>query len=174
MAVALLAGGGCDAGATTATPRITPGASATPREVNIVMRDYGYVPAVVDLVPGETVMLHVINGGLETHEAVIGDLDAQLAWEAAEAVTVDRPPGPTPVVASPEGFQGVRAVAGSGQRQDIGWTVPADPSAPGGWFVGCHIPGHWQKGMVVPVRFVGADGVPLGTPPPLPGASTGG
>jgi uncharacterized cupredoxin-like copper-binding protein len=139
--------------------------------VNIVMRDYGYVPPVVDLVPGETVTLHVVNGGLETHEAVVGDAGAQLAWEAAEAAVADHPPGPTPVVADPASFDGVRAVVGSGQRVDVTWTVPPDASsAAAGWFVGCHIPGHWQKGMVVPVRFVGTGGVPLGTPPALPAA----
>ena len=119
--------------------------------------------------PGETVVLHVINGGLEIHEAVFGDIDDQLAWEAAEEATVGAPPGPDAVRRRPEGFDGVRVVVGSGQRVDVAWTVPADAaSAAGGWFVGCHIPGHWQKGMVVPVRFVGPDGVPLGTAPPLP------
>jgi uncharacterized cupredoxin-like copper-binding protein len=159
-------------GGAPATPPITPGASAAPRDVNIVMRDYGYVPAIVDLVPGETVTLHVINGGLEIHEAVLGDMDQQLAWEAAEAAKAEHPPGPTPEVPVPAGFTGTRVVVGSGQRLDVVWTVPADaPAAAGGWFVGCHIPGHWAKGMVVPVRFVGPGGVPLGTPPAVPGAS---
>jgi uncharacterized cupredoxin-like copper-binding protein len=165
----------CASSGAAGTPAITPGASATPRDVNIVMRDYGYVPPVVDLVPGETVTLHVINGGLEIHEAVVGDLEAQLAWEDAEAATIDHPPGPTPVVPPPEGFTGTRVVVGSGQRLDVTWTVPADATAaPGGWFVGCHIPGHWAKGMVVPVQLVEAGGVPLGTPPSLPGSSPAG
>jgi FtsP/CotA-like multicopper oxidase with cupredoxin domain len=168
VALALAA---CGGGTAPATPPITPGASATPREVNIVMRDYGYVPPVVDLVPGETVTLHVVNGGLEIHEAVVGDLESQLAWEAAEDAVADHPPGPTPVVAEPAGFTGTRIVVGSGQRLDVTWTVPADAdAAPGGWFVGCHIPGHWQKGMVVPVQFVAPGGAPIGTPPALPGA----
>jgi uncharacterized cupredoxin-like copper-binding protein len=172
MAILSLLAAACASGGAQATPAITPGASATPRDVNIVMRDYGYVPPVVDLVPGETVTLHVINGGLEVHEALVGDLDAQLAWEEAEAATIDHPPGPTPFVPPPEGFDGTRIVVGSGQRQDVVWTVPPDaPDASGGWFVGCHIPGHWAKGMVVPVRFVGAGGTPLGTPPSLPGSS---
>ena len=51
-------------------------------------------PTTLDLVPGETVLLHVINGGLEVHEAVIGDAAVQDAWEAAEAATVGAPPGP--------------------------------------------------------------------------------
>jgi uncharacterized cupredoxin-like copper-binding protein len=174
LAVTILAAavGACGSGGPPATPPITPGASTTPRDVNIVMREYGYVPQVVDLVPGETVVFHVLNGGLETHEAVVGDLEAQLAWEDAERATIDHPPGPTPFVPPPEGFDGTRIVAGSGQRLDVTWTVPADaPDAAGGWFVGCHIPGHWAKGMVVPVRFVRPGGTPLGTPPSLPGAS---
>ncbi|MEO5966130.1 MAG: hypothetical protein ABIR11_11745 [Candidatus Limnocylindrales bacterium] len=174
LAVMTLALAACGGGSAPATPPITPGVSAAPREVNIVMRDYAYVPSVVDLVPGETVTLHVVNGGLEIHEAILGDMDAQLAWEAAEGATVDHPPGPTPVVPDPPGFVGTRVVVGSGQRVDVTWTVPLDAAAAtSGWFVGCHIPGHWAKGMVVPVRFVGAGGTPLGTPPPLPFPSVG-
>ena len=164
----------CDA-APAPTPPIEPGTGAAPREVNIVARDYAYVPSVVDLVPGETVVLHVVNGGLDIHEAIVADLDDQLAWEAAEAPHADPPPGPTPTVDEPAGWQGVRAVTESGERVDITWTVPADAAAaPGGWFVGCHIPGHWARGMVVPVRFVDEEGVPLASPPPVPGASGGG
>ncbi len=166
---------GCGSGAPDTTPPITPGTASAPREVNIIERDYGYSPSVVDLVPGETVILHVINGGLETHEAVLGSLDDQLAYETAEAATVGSPPGATPAIASPVGFDGIRVVAGSGQRVDVTWTVPADAAAAAtGWFVGCHIPGHWAKGMVVAIRFIGPDGRPLGTPPPLPIPSPGG
>ncbi|HEY6570459.1 MAG TPA: hypothetical protein VIZ22_09225 [Candidatus Limnocylindrales bacterium] len=159
----------CDVGAPAATPPITPGTSGSPREVNVVTRDYAFVPSIVDLAPGETVLLHVINGGLERHEAVFGSFGDQLAWETAEAATVGAPPGPTPFVPTPPGFDGVRVVVGSGERVDVTWTVPADATvAPGGWFVGCHIPGHWQKGMVAPIRLVGPDGRPLGTPPAMP------
>jgi uncharacterized cupredoxin-like copper-binding protein len=164
----------CDTGSPAGTPPITPGTSAAPREVNVVARDYAFVPPVVDLVPGETVLLHVVNGGLETHEAVIGTLGAQLAFEAAETVTAERPPGPTPAISPPPGFDGTRVVVGSGQRVDLTWTVPSDAVADaGGWFVGCHIPGHWQKGMVVPVRLVGAGGLPLASPPALPSTGPG-
>lgn len=174
LLVALVAGG-CTADEPAATPPITPGTSAAPREVNIVAREYTYVPSVVDLVPGETVVLHVVNAGLEVHEAVIGDMGAQLAWEAAEAATADHPPGPTPFVPTPSGFDGVRAVVGSGQRQDVTWTVPDDAAqAAASWFVGCHIPGHWAKGMVVPVRFVNEGGLPVTTAPAgSPGAPAG-
>ena len=75
--------------------------------------------------PGETVLLHVINGGLEVHEAVIGDAAVQDAWEVAEAATVGAPPGPTPVVSVPPDVAGIRIVVRSGERVDLVWTVPA-------------------------------------------------
>lgn len=163
LAAAVLAAA-CDSGP-VATPPVRPGTGAAPREVNVIARDYTYVPSTVDLVPGETVVLHVLNGGLETHEAIVGDMAAQLAWEDAEAAVADHPPGPTPFVPPPPGFDGVRAVAGSGELVDVTWTVPAD-AASSAWFVGCHIPGHYGKGMVVPVRFLGPDGLPLTSPVP--------
>ena len=141
---------GCDGGTSAATPSISPGSSASPREVNIVAKDYSFIPSVVDLVPGETVLIHLVNGGLVTHEAVIGDQSVQDAWEIAEAATADAPPGPTPLVGVPSGVGGLRLVATSGQRQDVLYTVPTA----GRLIVGCHIPGHYAKGMYVPVRFV--------------------
>ena len=165
----------CETGVPGATPPITPGTGSSPRTVNIVARDYAYVPTTVDLVPGETVTLQVINGGLVIHEAIVSDLEDQMAWEAAEAAAADPPPGPTPFVPPPPGFEGTRIVVESGQRLDVTWTVPSDAaSTPGGWFVGCHIPGHWAKGMVVPVRFVDPAGVPLASVPPVPSSASEG
>ena len=147
----------CDAGAPPATPPISPGTVAAPREVNIIAKDWQFLPDPVDLVPSETVLLHIVNGGLEIHEVVIGDATVQEAWERAEAVAADPPPGPTPVVSVPPELAGLRVVVPSGQRIDVEWTVPAAlPSAgsASAFAVGCHIPGHWAKGMVVPIRFV--------------------
>lgn len=171
-AILLVTLAACGSDTPGATPKVVPGSSAAPREVNIVMRDYAYVPSVVDLVPGETVVLHVINGGLEIHEAILGNMDDQLAWESAEAATVGAPPGPTPFVPDPSGFDGLRVVAGSGQRLDVTWTVPVTAAdAKGGWYVGCHIPGHWAKGMVVPVRWLDASGNPIAPAPAVPSPS---
>jgi uncharacterized cupredoxin-like copper-binding protein len=154
-AVALVAG--CDAGTPPATPPISPGTVAAPREVNIIAKDWQFLPDPVDLVPGETVLFHIVNGGLEIHEVVIGNAAVQDAWERAEAAVADPPPGPTPVVSVPPELTGLRVVVPSGQRIDVEWTVPAALSSGGsasGLSVGCHIPGHWAKGMVVPIRFV--------------------
>lgn len=160
LALAALLVLGCGAGTPSGTPPIVPGGSAAPREVNIIAKDYAFLPDAVDLVPGETVLLHVINGGLEVHEAVIGDAAVQDAWEVAEAATEGAPPGPTPIVSVPPDVAGLRIVVRSGERVDLVWTVPAivgdQASAVGGpsWVVGCHIPGHWAKGMQIPVRWV--------------------
>lgn len=151
----------CGSDAPTGTPPISPGTVAAPRELNVIMKDYSYLPPVIDVVPGETVLLHVVNGGLEIHEVVIGNLAVQDAWEVAEAATVGAPPGPTPVVTVPAGLEGIRIVARSGERVDATWTVPSAPAAGGSrepLIVGCHIPGHWAKGMQAPVRFVAAGG----------------
>ncbi len=146
---------GCDGGSRVSAPPLVPGGSAAPREVNIIAKDYTFLPDALDLAPGETVLLHVINGGLEVHEVVIGDALVQDAWEAAEAATVGAPPGPTPVVSVPPDVAGIRMVVRSGERVDLVWTVPAAPPA-SAWVVGCHIPGHWDRGMRIPVEWVGA------------------
>ncbi len=156
---------GCAADQPPATPSIVPGSSGAPREVNLIARDYSFQPPSLDLVPGETILLHVINGGLEVHEAVLGNASVQDAWEVAEAATVGSPPGPTPVVTVPADVAGVRVVVKSGQRMDIVWTIPSDaPSSPTPWLVGCHIPGHWAKGMQIPIHWVTgpAAGQPVG------------
>jgi uncharacterized cupredoxin-like copper-binding protein len=146
---------GCEAGAPPVTPPILPGVSGAPREVNLIAKDYSFLPDALDLAPGETVLLHVINGGLEVHEAVIGDAAVQDAWEVAEAATAGAPPGPTPVVSVPPGVGGIRIVVKSGERVDLVWTVPeVSPTAV--WQVGCHIPGHWERGMQIPVRWTGS------------------
>jgi uncharacterized cupredoxin-like copper-binding protein len=144
----------CEAGPPPATPPISPGDSSAPREVNIIAKDWEFLPNPVDLVPGESVLFHVVNGGLEIHEMVIGDAEVQDAWEKAEAATVGHPPGPTPVVSVPPDVAGLRVVVASGQRVDVAWTVPPVEAGDATLMIGCHIPGHWAKGMVVPVRFV--------------------
>ncbi len=144
---------GCDAGPPPATPPIRPGASGAPREVNIVMKDWLFLPDPVDVVPGETVLFHLVNGGLEVHEAVIGNEAVQDAWEAAESAAANPPPGPTPVVSVPPDVQGFRVLVASGQRVDVVWTVPADPAVVAGLVLGCHIPGHWAKGMHAAIRI---------------------
>ena len=157
LVVALASLGACEAGMAPPTPPVVAGASDAPREVNLIARDYSFQPATLDLVPGEKILLHVINGGLEVHEAIIGDEAVQDAWEGAEAAVAGAPPGPTPVVSVPPEVAGLRIVVRSGERVDVVWTVPSVQAGgrPPAFIVGCHIPGHWERGMQVPVRWVG-------------------
>jgi uncharacterized cupredoxin-like copper-binding protein len=141
----------CEAEADGPTPLPTPGTPAQPREVNLIAREYAFSPATVDLVPGETVVLHLINAGLDVHEAVIGQAAIQEAWEAAEAAVAGAPPGPTPLASVAPQVAGLRLVVRSGERADATWTVP---STVGAMVVGCHIPGHWARGMSVPIRVI--------------------
>lgn len=154
---------------------IVAGSSAAPREINLIARDYAFIPGQVELVPGETILLHVINGGLVVHEAIIGDAAVQEAWEAAESAVAGAPPGPTPVVTVPSELEGLRVVVASGERVDVTWTVPLDVVTPTGpaagqtgtaWFVGCHIAGHLANGMQVPIEWV----TPQPQPPTTPSA----
>jgi uncharacterized cupredoxin-like copper-binding protein len=137
----------------TPPPISQPGTSERPREVNLIARDYSFDPPELRLIPGETVLLHAVNAGLDVHEAVIGGPDVQAAWEHAEAATAGAPPGPTPVVSVPPDVAGLRVVVESGGRRDVLYTVPATEDA---LSVGCHIPGHYARGMTIPVRLVEA------------------
>ena len=147
----------CEAGPPPATPPISPGTVGAPREVNIIAKDWQFLPDPVDFAAGEIVILHLVNGGLEIHEFVIGGGAVQQAWEDAEAASANHPPGPTPVVSVPPELTGLRVVVPSGQRVDVTWTVPADAangSSSETLLIGCHIPGHWAKGMVAAIRIV--------------------
>jgi hypothetical protein len=157
LAVVVVVLSACEAGPPPITPAPVAGTPDAPRDVNLIAKDYIFQPATLDLIPGETVMLHVINGGLEIHEAVIGDGEVQAAWERAEAATVGGPPGPTPVVSVPPEVSGLRVVVRSGELVDVRWTVPDDvggASVSTGWTVGCHIPGHLANGMSIPIRWL--------------------
>ena len=164
LAVGLFAGACADTSREAPATPIVPGSVVSPREVNLIARDYAFVPDALELVPGETIVLHVVNAGLVVHEAVIGDESVQDAWETAEAAVAGAPPGPTPVVSVPFAVAGVRVVVRSGERVDVTITVPGnagsaegsgeDAASGPGWLVGCHIPGHFARGMQVPVRWV--------------------
>ena len=153
LAIAVVA---CDASAATPTPPIVPGGSGAPREVNIIAKDYAFLPDALDLVAGETVLLHVINGGLEVHEAVIGDARGPGRLGGGRGGHGRIAPGPDPGrhasrPASPGCGSSSSPVSGSTWSGRSRRTAP--PSATP-WVVGCHIPGHWARGMQIPVRWV--------------------
>jgi hypothetical protein len=153
----------CGEASVPATPAITPGTGASPRQVNVILKDYVFVPGIVDLVPGETITLNVVNGGLDVHELVVGPAPVQAAWEASEERAANPPPGPTPAVSVAPGLEGLRVVVESGATETVTYEVPDDIGQQ--LLLGCHISDHWERGMAGAVRFVGPGGAPIDNAP---------
>ena len=131
--------------------------------MNIIAKDYSFLPDSLDLVPGETVLLHVINGGLVVHEAVIGD--ASVPERLGGGRGRDRERAARSDAARQRPARRVRDPdrgRAPAQRVDLAWTVPPGVAAPGAspWIVGCHIPGHWERGMQIPVHWVASGTTP--------------
>jgi uncharacterized cupredoxin-like copper-binding protein len=125
----------------------TPGA---PRAVTVIMRDYRFDPTPIVLVPGETVSLTVLNGGLVEHELTLGDEAVQTAWSAADAAATPPAPFATPPPAQvPPGTGGLRVLLGSGEEATVIYTVPTT----GALALLCHLPGHVERGMVGAVEL---------------------
>ena len=134
-----------------ATPAVAPmapstaGTADTPREINVIMRDYLFEPDPIVLHPGETVRFNVINAGLLAHEFVLGDAAVQAAWASAEAAAT--PPGftatPPPVSLPPE-QAGLRILLESGASASAVYEVPDGLALE----LACQIPGHVAQGMV--------------------------
>ncbi|HEY8168028.1 MAG TPA: hypothetical protein VIF84_04880 [Candidatus Limnocylindrales bacterium] len=132
------------------TEPTVPGTSASPRVVNVVMRDYLFEPDPIVLVPGETVRFNVVNAGLLAHEFVLGDAAVQAAWAKAEAAAT--PPGFTatpPPVSLPPDVGGLRLFVESGATATADYTVPDGQLLE----LACQIPGHIAQGMVGSVEL---------------------
>lgn len=152
LALGLVLLGAALAGAPAPAPQITkPGTVDSPRVVNVILRDYRFDPTPLYLVPGETVRLNVVNGGMVEHELVLGDASVQEAWSTADAVAT--PPAPfatSPPASVPADTGGLRILLGSGGSTSVDYTVPAA----GGLKLACHLPGHVEEGMVGEVMLV--------------------
>ncbi len=154
LALAIAAAAAACATGPAATPPIRAGTPAAPREVNVILRDYTFVPTPIDLVPGETVRFFVINGGMVAHEFVLGPQDVQDAWARADAAATPPIFGATPPPASvPPGTGGVRILLDSGRSATFLYRVPTDAPP----LLECHVPGHLERGMVGAIRFVSSN-----------------
>ena len=92
-------------------------------------------------------LLHVVNGGLEIHELVIGDQAVQDAWEAAEARgdrRAARPDARRERAAGRRRHPGRRPVRASASTSPGRCRPTAADVAR--LLLGCHIPGHWAEG----------------------------
>ena len=126
------------------------GTTDLPRDVTVIMRDYRFDPTPVVLVPGETVRLTILNGGLVDHELTLGDEQVQAAWARADAAATPPAPFATPPPASvPPGTGGLRVLLGSGEQARVPYRVPEG----GALQLVCHLPGHVERGMVGAVEL---------------------
>lgn len=129
----------------------SPGTAQSPRELNVILRDYRFDPTPLYLYAGETVRLHVVNGGMVEHELVLGDSQVQAAWAQADAAAVPPAPFATPPVASaPAGTGGIRVLLPSGGATSVVYVVPAT----GQLEMVCHLAGHAERGMIGRVTLV--------------------
>lgn len=153
LAISLVLLGAAIAGAPGPTPAAStqPGTAASPREVNVIMRDYHFDPTPLYLYPGETVRMNVVNAGMIEHELVLGDAAVQQAWLEADALATPPAPFATAPPASVEpGVGGLRIFLASGASTSVVYEVPQT----GGLQMLCHIPGHLEKGMAADVVLV--------------------
>jgi uncharacterized cupredoxin-like copper-binding protein len=166
--VALAAGCGDDGGGGDDEAGLSAGATATtaggPRTVPVVMTDNAFSPARVEVAAGETVTFAFRNEGSVTHDAVVGDAEAQAEHEdemrAAEAGAGDHTTDGTDAMEGMgHGDEAGGDEAGGAAGEEAAITV--EPGATGelthtfaggeGLLVGCHEPGHYDAGMRIDV-----------------------
>ena len=169
---ALAAGCGDDGDGGDDETGLSAGATATtaggPRTVAVVMTDNAFSPARVEVVAGETVTFAFLNEGTVTHDAVVGDAEAQAEHEdemrAAEAGGGDHA---TDGTGGTGGTGGTDAMDGMDHGDEAGGdagdeaAITVEPGATGelthtfaggeGLLIGCHEPGHYDAGMRIDV-----------------------
>ena len=111
-----------------------PGTTEDPRTIEITALDeLAYEPASIEVELGETVRFVVTNDGEADHEFVVGDMEMQ---EMAEEQAMDGMHGHAEAMAS--------VALDPGETAET--TVTFDE--PGELFYACHLPGHYEGGMV--------------------------
>lgn len=121
---------------------------ATPRTVEIEMRDIAFAPDSVDVEQGETVRFVFTNAGTAAHDAFVGDEAAQADHEME-------------MNGSGGGDMGGNAGHGSSGTDGEGTAITVEPGETaeliytfddaGEMLIGCHQPGHYEAGMMVTI-----------------------
>jgi uncharacterized cupredoxin-like copper-binding protein len=113
------------------------GTDASGRVIRLSIDAYRFVPDHVDVNVGETVRFVVMNPTDMAHEVYIGTPAEQAADEAARASTA---PMQQPNVTTQYGY-GAYLAAFSTVEFDYHFSNGDEV------MIGCHLPGHWAKGM---------------------------
>ena len=123
---------GCAAGGSAAAP-------GEPRIIDITIDGYHFVPDHFAVHRGESVRFLVSNPDRIGHELFIGTIEEQAARRGTEATS----PSDTSDVAH-FGY-GIYLPALTDGEFDYVFSAESD------LLIGCHIPGHWEHGMVATI-----------------------
>ncbi|MGI8708936.1 MAG: cupredoxin domain-containing protein [Actinomycetota bacterium] len=111
------------------------------REIAVLMGEQFFDPDHITVNAGETVRFVFTNEGEVPHEAVIGDMEAQMDHEAEMAKHMEEDEGAEPGEVEVE----------PGETASLEYTF----SDPGTFLIGCHEPGHWDAGMKATIGVEG-------------------
>ncbi|MEW6473914.1 MAG: plastocyanin/azurin family copper-binding protein [Actinomycetota bacterium] len=112
------------------------GSTAEPsRTVDVVMKEFAYEPASVDVKAGETVKFVFRNEGKTLHDAFLGDEAAQAEHEKEMREGEDH-----------DGHDAIKVIPG-----ETGELTHTFDKAGEALIIGCHETGHYQAGMKMTV-----------------------
>jgi uncharacterized cupredoxin-like copper-binding protein len=120
------------------------------------MTDNAFSPARVEVTAGETVTFAFRNEGTVTHDAVVGDAEAQAAHEEEMRAAEAGPGGH-----ATDGTDAMEGMGHGGEAGDDEAAITVEPGAAGelthtfaggeALLIGCHEPGHYDAGMRIDV-----------------------
>ncbi len=139
LPLALLAG--CSSSSSSGKSAVGTGgpgeAAKAARTVNVQIDAKGYKPPTIDVAKGETVTFNVVNNDSTVHEFVLGDAQAQDAYEKSMAAMSKSPMDNMPDTAN---VIEVKA----GQSKAITWTFPDGKTTV---IYGSHQPKDYTSGL---------------------------
>jgi uncharacterized cupredoxin-like copper-binding protein len=118
--------------ATPISPEPSDGADTSTQTLDVTLADFSVVVSPTTVKAGQPITFTVANAGAVTHEMVLekaGDDDVPLAADDVESEIEDIAPGAT---------------------ADMVWTI----TEPGSYQLACHVPGHFEEGMVTTFEVV--------------------
>jgi uncharacterized cupredoxin-like copper-binding protein len=122
------------------------GTDVNPRVIQLTVDGYRFVPDAIEVTVGETVRFVVANPTDMAHEVYIGTPAEQAADEAAHASI---PPMQQPSITVQYGY-GVYLAAYSSVEFRYHFSNRDEV------MIGCHLPGHWAKGMKAAITVHGS------------------
>lgn len=114
--------------------------------IEIDMLEFAYAPDAIELQAGEPTILRFTNRGQVEHEAMLGDQHMQEEFAASDDHGSHGDDGG-------DGHHGdtMAVTVAAGDTVDLEVVI----EEPGTWYVGCHLPGHYDAGMEAPVTISG-------------------